>query len=249
MQVVIDDLLTNYQEMGNGKVVLLLHGWADSLSTFRDLQAKLSENYRVIALDLPGFGKTEIPKTVWGLENYAEFINHFLTKMQAKDLKALIGHSNGGALAIKALSTNNVKSEKLVLIASAGVRNKLKTRKLAIKAIAKTGKAATFWLPEDQKKKLQKKLYGTVGSDMLVAPHLQETFKKTVAQDIQADAETVAIPTLLIYAQNDSAVPVSDGEQLTKIMPNAKLVILPEAGHFVHHDKPDEVFELIKDFL
>ncbi len=249
MQVVVDDLLTNYQDVGKGKAVLLLHGWGDSLETWHSLQSNLAKNYRVVSVDLPGFGKTEIPKTVWGLENYADFLGKFLIKINSSNLQAVVGHSNGGAVAIKALSVGAIKADKLVLLASAGVRDKQKARKLAIKAVAKTGKAATFWLPSDQKKKLQKKLYGVVGSDMLVAPHLQETFKKTVSQDVQADAKQVIIPTLLIYAENDKAVPVSYGQILSGLIKDSKLVVLPDSGHFLHHDQTAKVEKLVEDFL
>ena len=84
---------------------------------------------------------------------------------------------------------------------------------------------------------------------MLVAPHLKETFKKTVAQDVQKDAAKINIPSLLIYANQDKAVPVEDGETIAKLISGSKLIVLDKAGHFVHQEKADEVNNIIKEFL
>src|ERR1700761_1960117 len=103
MQVVVDSLLTQYVRTGKGKVVLLLHGWGDSAAGLRDLQAVLGKRYDVIALNLPGFGGTGNPPVAWGLTDYAQFVAHFLHKIGVSDVYAVLGHSNGGAIAIRGL--------------------------------------------------------------------------------------------------------------------------------------------------
>lgn len=249
MQVIVDNLLTNYTDVGKGKVILLLHGWGDSMATFQKLQADLHTTYRVLALDLPGFGGSQAPESVWGLDDYSKFVADYLTKLGVKDVYAVVGHSNGGALSIKGVARGDLKPSKLILLAASGIRNKNGVRKLGIKIIAKTGKLLTFWLPIRHKKKLQQKLYGTVGSDMLVVPTLRETFKKTVSQDVQNDAKQLNLPTLLIYARDDRAVPLSDGQIYATLIDGSRLEIINNAEHFVHHDKPEQVAQLIKDFL
>src|SRR6266705_4642174 len=103
MQVVVDSLLTHYEVKGSGKLVVLLHGWADSAKGLDQLQLALAIHYQVIAIDLPGFGGTEAPVQPWGLNEYAHFIEHFLLKVRAGNVWSLIGHSNGGAIAIRGL--------------------------------------------------------------------------------------------------------------------------------------------------
>jgi len=250
MQVVVDSLLTHYEKSGKGKkVILLLHGWGDTLSTFDTLEKSLSLTYVVLRLDLPGFGTSQIPQSVWGLEDYAQFLKSFLQKINIKSVYAVIGHSNGGAVAITALGEKNIVTEKLILLASAGIRNKQQMQKSFYKLAAKTGKVATFWLPQHQKKKLRTKLYGSIGSDLLIVPELEGTFKKTVSQDVQSEASTLQLPTLIIYGADDTATPVSYGQILHSCIDNSELHIIPSAGHFVHHDQVDTVNELIGDFL
>ncbi len=250
MQVVVSDLLTHYKVAGEGKTLLLLHGWADSLNTYDSLEASLAHEYKVIRLDLPGFGQSQAPHETWDLDNYGIFVADFLAKIEIPEVYAVIGHSNGGALAIRSISNGNLRPKKLVLLAASGVRNTQKLQKAGLKVIAKTGKAMTFWLPLRTRQKLQKKLYGAAGSDMLVAPHLQETFKQTVRQDIQADAQKLHLPTLLIYGSQDKATPLkSIGQKLHQKIAGSKLIVIDGADHFVHQTAAKEVAKDIQEFL
>jgi pimeloyl-ACP methyl ester carboxylesterase len=249
MQVVVDDLITNCELSGKGKLVLLLHGWGDSLHGLHSLQAVLAKHYQVLAVDLPGFGSTEAPKTVWDLDDYAQFIADLLKKLELSEPYGLIGHSNGGAVAIRAISLHLLDPKRVVLLAASGIRAKQHARRLALQVIAKTGNAATLWMPNRYRQALRKSLYGAAGSDLLVMPQLQETFKKTVRQDVQADAKSIAAPTLLIYAADDDAVPLSSGRRYEQLITNSKLEIIHESGHFVHLDQPEKVTSLIEEFL
>jgi pimeloyl-ACP methyl ester carboxylesterase len=250
MQVVVDGLLTNYQQQGKkGPVVLMVHGWGDRLQTYDSLAQQLSHSHRVVRLDLPGFGATQPPATTWGLIDYAGFLKHFLDKLDLEPETA-IGHSNGGAVLIKATATAQLRPKRLVLLASAGIRYRRNVRKFTLNLVAKAGKALTFWLPLKQRQQLQKRLYGTIGSDYLAVPHLKETFKQTVAEDITSDANQINIPTLLIYGEHDTATPISTvGLPLHQAIPESQLHIIHGADHFVHHQAEGKVMQLIKEFI
>lgn len=249
MQVVVDSLLTQYTREGKGKVVVLLHGWGDSSVSFRSLQAALQVHYDVICMDLPGFGGTQAPSEAWGLNDYAQFVAHFLQKIDAPEVHAFIGHSNGGAIAIRGLAQGSLQASKLVLLASSGIRNAYKGRNKALRIITKAGKALTMPLPGSVKRKLRRTVYRTVGSDMLVAEHLQETFKRVVTDDVRPDAAQLALPVLLMYGETDEATPVWYGQQFHELMLGSTLEILPQAGHFIHLDRPEAVERAVKEFL
>lgn len=249
MQIVIDGLLTRYELTGKGKLVLLLHGWGDNSQGFTALQTVLAKHYHVLAPDLPGFGGTQAPDGVWDLDDYAGFLQALLDKLELKQPYGVIGHSNGGALAVRAISLGRLKPKKLILLAAAGVRTNNRFKRLFLKIIAKVGNIATLWLPERQRQNLRKSLYGVAGSDMLAVPELQDTFKKTVRQDVQADAAVIDIPTLLVFADNDDAIPVADGRQYHSLIKGSRLQIIAGAGHFVHHDQPAKVLALVEEFL
>lgn len=229
--------------------MLLLHGWGDSSNGLANLQQKLIHKFQVIALDLPGFGATQAPEGVWDLDNYAQFVHSFLTKLKLGQPYGVIGHSNGGALAIRAVSLGLLKPQKIILLAASGVRSNNGLKRMFLKIIAKSGNLATIWMPERYRRDLRKSLYGVAGSDMLVAPHLQDTFKKTVRQDVQGDSAAIDVPTLLIYATEDDAIPLADGRQYHSLIKGSRLEIINHAGHFVHLDQPEKVTSLIEGFL
>ena len=250
MQVVVDSLLTTYHSLGNnhGKTVVILHGWGDSSASWQAFGAQLSQRYRVVLVDLPGFGKTDQPAGVWGLDDYASFVAHFLSKIDVRAY-ALLAHSNGGAIAVRGLANGSLTAGKLVLLASAGVRTTYKGRKKALRMVAKTGKVLAAPLPAGVKHRLRRKLYTTVGSDMLVAEHLQETFKKVVGDDIQADAARLDLPVLLLYGEHDVSTPPDYGRLLHEHIDGSTLEIIGQAEHFVHQDQPAQVLKLVEEFL
>jgi pimeloyl-ACP methyl ester carboxylesterase len=248
MQVVVSDLITSYIREGKGESLLFLHGWGDSSKTFLNLINDLKDDFDCIAVDLPGFGNTQLPPKAWSLDDYAKFVESFLNKIGINNLGAIIAHSNGGAITIRSLSLGLLAPKKVILIAASGVRNINGGRKKMYKLIAKTGKGLTFWLPKKQKESLKRRLYGSIGSDMLVVPELKETYKNIINQDVQADAAKVTQPSLLIYGSGDDSTPLSFGERYVKLMPNSKLEVV-DSGHFVHQEQTQKVIEMIKGFL
>lgn len=251
MQIVVDGQMTYYDVYGpeNTKVILLLHGWGDRASGLRILaQFLVTLRYKVIVPDLPGFGGSEPPKIPWGLTEYTNFVAHFLGKINSSPL-IVIGHSNGGAIAISGIANGNIQTQKVVLLASAGIRSNYRGRKKILRIAAKTAKFFTSWLPKKLRYKLRKKAYGAIGSDMFVAEHMQETFKKVISDDVQLDAKAIRIPSLLLYGADDTATPAEYGKIFSRAINNSKLVIIPNAGHFIHIDAQAAVEQRIKEFI
>ncbi len=249
MQVIVDSILASYVREGRGKTVIVLHGWGDSAAGLRGLCQSLKRDHDVIAVDLPGFGGSGAPEQPWGLNDYVQFVSRFLQKIGVNKVSAFVGHSNGGAMVIHGLADGTFQADRAVLIASAGIRNVYKGRNAALRIIAKTGKLLTTPLPASAKKKLRRKVYKTIGSDMLVAEHLQETFKRIVTDDVRQDAAKLSLPVLLIYGEDDQSTPVWYGEQYHELMSNSTLEVLPGAGHFVHFDRPADVEKAVNGFL
>ena len=249
MQVIVDGLLTDYHVSGRGKTVVLLHGWGDRAAGLRTIQTALAASYKVVALDLPGFGKTVAPPKAWGLTDYALFVARFLQKIDVESVYAFIGHSNGGGIAIRGLGRHILQADKLVLLASAGIRGTYNARNKTLRLVVKAGKVLTLPLPAPIKRRLRRTVYSSMGSDMLVAEHLQETFKKIVADDVRADAALLNMPALLLYGEDDQQTPVQYGELFHECIQDSTLEILPGAGHFLYLDRPEEVMSAIREFL
>ncbi|MCA9328342.1 alpha/beta hydrolase [Candidatus Saccharibacteria bacterium] len=249
MTVIVDGIATNYVQEGSGPTVVLLHGWGDSLKTFDGLAKSLKRNYTVVRLDLPGFGGSDAPKETFSLSKYAAFTADFLNKIGQEHIYAYLGHSNGGAVCIKGLASGVLCSDKLVLIASAGIRSDYQGKKKVLRLAAKAAKLPTNLLPKQTQNKLKKRVYGAIGSDLFVAEHLQDTFKKVVSEDVVAEAAMIAQPTLILYGKQDTATPPNYGERYAHQIEKSNLIILDCAGHFVHHDASTKVHTAIEEFL
>jgi len=249
MQVIANDLVVSYSKVGTGPIAVLLHGWADSKHTFDQLSEYLQQNYTVVTLDLAGFGSSQPPQTGWGLTDFAQQVQVALQKMaiMPNDITLLIGHSNGGAIAVRAIAKGYLKPKKLILLASAGIRQG-SASKTAIQSVAKIGKVVSYVLPKKTRHSLRAKFYGQVGSDLLVAEHMQASFKKIIKDDVQADAERISIPTCIIYGELDTATPVSYAQLFHSLISGSQLHVIQNADHFLHQQYAQQVYEYIRKF-
>lgn len=249
MQVIVDDILTSYKKYGSGKkIILCLHGWGDSSKGFEALGPFSSDKYTTIFLDLPGFGGTARPPSIWGLPEYAEFVGKFTQKIKLPP-HVVLGHSNGGAIAVLAVSSKIIEPDKLILIASSGIRSVTSLKKTFHKFLAKIARLLIFILPEATQKKIKRKLYARIGSDYMVVDGLQETFKKIISYDVTSDAQKITIPALLIYGSNDLITPVWQAKKIAAAIADSKLEIIDGAEHFPHKDQPKKVREMVEEFI
>ncbi len=249
MNIIVKGVPTSYAKEGRGPVVLLVHGWGDSKESFDFLENTFAKKYTIIALDLPGFGSTGVPKEAYDLTKYAYFMKEFLEKLGVSELYGIVGHSNGGAIALKALSLDILNPSKLVLLASAGVRRKKSLSKKLLQIVVKVGKYPLLIAPEPIRKRLRAQLYKSIGSDFLVAEHMQESFKLLVNEDILGQIAEIETDTLLIYGSEDRSTPARDGEAINSALKNSEIVIIPGAGHFVHQENHKQVAQAIGVFL
>lgn len=250
MKLIVNKLAINYHDEGSGKVILMLHGWESDIQAFAGLAKALSKHYRVVRVDLPGFGGSEVPAESWNLDKYINFTRDFLEKLKIAKLYSLVAHSMGGRIVLKGVGGGALVTERLVLIGAHGIRESRSVRNRLFWLAAKTGKAVTRPLPMRYRQALRQRLYKSVGSsDYLNAGQLRETFTKVVNEDVRPEAAMISVPTLLIYGQNDTLTPPHYGQIFEKLISGSQLKVIPGAGHFAHHDQAEMVEKLIEQFL
>ncbi len=251
MKLIIDNQLIEYKDEGSDRVVLLLHGWGTDLTTFNQLALHLSKKFRVIRFDFPGFGQSPKPSNDWSVVDYAKLTKEIIEKLKINQIYAIIGHSFGGRVAIKAASFGFIKTEKLILIGSAGVKPSNSLKKNMYKSVAKIGKfVSSAPLINKMQPALRKKLYKTAGStDYIEANQMQKIFLNVINEDLLSDVSKIIQSTLLIWGENDNETPVSDAKKMMKLLKSGKLVVIPKSGHFVYIDSFDKVNDEIGKFL
>lgn len=253
MQIIVENLLVNYEDQGTGKTILFLHGWGSNLKTFDFLASTLKTQNRVILLDFPGFGKSQTPKTPWNLEDYSRFVQNFLKKINLESTDLLIAHSFGCRVAIKILGLNLMSPKQTLLLGPAGIRHSNSFKNLSLRLISQLGKIF-FRLPLLSRYYAQARnqLYTNLNSTdylNLKNPVMRQIFQNTINEDLKYTASKIHTPVHFLMGEQDTTVPPKKELPLAKSTPNATFEILKNAGHYPHTDNPKHVLNLINTFL
>lgn len=208
------------------KRLIVLHGWTYSTDKWQPLVKYLKEkNIEVAFLSVPGL--TEETAKVWTLEDYVEWLKD---KLASEKQPILIGHSNGGRIAIAFASKYPDKLKRLILIDSAGIfHNKLplKLKRFIFGTLARFGKKVT------SSKKLRNLLYKAAReSDYKdAAPPMRQTMVNLISSDLTPQLGQITVPTLIIWGKLDRVTPLSDGFLMHRLIKKSKLQIIDGAGH------------------
>jgi pimeloyl-ACP methyl ester carboxylesterase len=238
-KIIINDLSVEYYQSSNlekNNTLVFLHGWGSEASHLRNIFGKYSN---FVAVDLPGFGKSELPKSAWSMVDYANFLKVFLNKLEIKN-PILIGHSFGGSIIIKYLSKKN-DTRKAILVSPSGVRKK-EARVFIWKILAKIANVIIL-LPGLNKFKdaWRRKFYKAIDSeDYIEAGKLTESYKKIIREDLKEDMGKINTETILIWGESDKATPLEQGMTIQKLIKNSRLYVIKNAGHFSFIDQPEE---------
>lgn len=250
MKIIINNLATEYKDEGAGPVILMLHGWGVDLGEFDKISEILKENFRIVRVDLPGFGGTEMPKK-WNLDDYVKFVKLFIEKFELDKEQdfAILGHSFGGRIILKGVGGDKLSAEKIIMISPAGVSLK-NQRRSVFKVVAKIGGLLVYIPPfVFWRKIIREKMYKMIGSDYLEQGNMSHIFKSVVGEDLSHCAKKIDTETLLIWGEHDTVTPKSDGEHLHHLLKNSKMEIVKGAGHFSFDESPEEVAGMIRKFL
>ncbi|EOD00759.1 alpha/beta fold hydrolase [Caldisalinibacter kiritimatiensis] len=248
MKVNIDGLNISYVCEGEGKNVLLLHGWGANITTMLPILNHLKDRFKVYAIDLPGFGESDKPKEIWGNFEYADIVKKFIDKMEMKEV-ILIGHSHGGRISIILSNRYPELVKKMVLIDSAGLIPK-RSMKYYLKVYSfKTLKflynTMLFWTNKEER---MEKFYKKFGSTDYRAADgiMRKIMVKVINQDLRPLLKGIKASTLLVWGKDDTATPVYMGKIMEKEIKDSGLVVLENAGHYSYVDQYNR-FKLILD--
>lgn len=254
-QIIIDGLLIRYYTEGEGKTpIIFLHGWRSSAAVWHNTIYQLtaireSKTYSLYAIDLPGFGKSEIPKTPFTLHDYAEIVKEFIIAIQSQESRipvCIVGHSFGGRIAVKLAAEHPKFVQKLILVGCGGAREN-SARRTALIACAKIVKP--FFTPRFMHP-LRKKIYQALGAeDYLATPELKETYLNIINEPLEPLFPRITTPTVIIWGENDEEAPLEYGKKMARAISHAKLVVIKNAGHFCFLDQPEEFIKVLAPFL
>lgn len=254
----------HFQDSGpkDAPVLLMLHGFGSSLQTWDTWAQSLQKNYRVVRLDLPGFGLSGAsPRNAYAEEDDVLFIENFVNSIGVHEF-SLIGHSMGGKIAWHVAATYPAKVKRLILMAPDGYANPEDMG-------AKPYEMPTFMhvmkyaLPEFfVKKSLEPAFFDTQAlnaglltryHDFLRAPGVRQAIidraNQTVNTDPVARLKRISAPTLLLWGENDQMIPQDNAKRYAQVLANATTVVLPKQGHLLQEERPQEGLAQVLAFL
>jgi pimeloyl-ACP methyl ester carboxylesterase len=246
----IQDVETHYRDAGAGSPVLLLHGWGSSGEALAGTAAALASMYRVVSVDLPGFGWSAPPPQAWGVFEYLVHVTALLDRLEVSKA-AVLGHSFGGRVAIALAARHPERVARLVLVASAGIRppRSLKGR-LLVGTTKLLGAGARLPLISGAMTHLLARWRERVGSrDYRHAGALRPTLVRVVNEDLAPLLPAIKAPTLLLWGDQDREVGRRAVEVMAAQIPEARMVVFPGAGHFPFQDAPEAFQDELIGFL
>lgn len=238
-----------YTVSGEGKPMILMHGWGCNADTLASVEKTAAESHRVYNIDFPGFGQSPEPTQVWGVEDYTRALENFV-RLLGIEKPVLLGHSFGGRVGILYSSRNPV--DRLVLVDAAGVKPR--------RPLSYYVKVYSFKFM----KRLYTLIYGKEGAAKRIeaerarrgsadyqsaSPRMRAILSKVVNEDLCHVMPAIKAPTLLIYGENDTATPVRDAKKIESLVPDAGLVVFPGCGHYSFLDNPYQFAAVLRSFL
>ncbi len=245
-----------YDDIGNGVPLLLIHGFPLDRTLWRTQIAGLSQLYRVIAPDLRGFGQSsETDGEAVTMDQYATDLKSLLDSVNVK--QAVVGGiSMGGyiALAFYAQYADRVKG--LILANTRAVPDSEEGRQSRLANAQKVGKAGPGFLVENMAPQMlgptaKPEIEFTVRRIMARqrAPGIMSALRgMAVRPDRTALLRFATVPVLIVSGSQDSLISPSDSEAMHALIPDGRLVIIPDAGHLSNLDKADAFNHVVREF-
>jgi pimeloyl-ACP methyl ester carboxylesterase len=260
-----------YRTAGQGPALLLLHGVANSSQTWERVAPLLSPRFTMIAPDLLGHGESATPRGDYSLGAHASGVRDLLTAL-GHDRVTVIGHSFGGGIAMQFAYQFPERCERLVLVSSGGLGREVH---FLLRAAALPG--ADYVLPLLTSGHLVGlgRGVGSVlrraglapGGDVGVLASgfaslrdagSRQAFLHTVRAVIDVGGQRVSandrlalaalIPSLIVWGERDSIIPVAHGEAAHAAMPGSRLEVFPGAGHMPHDTDPERFARVLTEF-
>jgi pimeloyl-ACP methyl ester carboxylesterase len=258
----IDGAKILYLDEGQGDAMLLVHGWAGNAWNWMSVFPALARGHRVIALDLPGHGKSGCPKDfAFTAPAYADFLIRVMDQLKI-DKATLVGSSMGGAITAWAAINHPDRVSRLILVDAAGTSVQNPMMKAAgglmtpgnvipiIHLVFPVNEKNQANVPVSEQKRvtLAEQLYAS-DRKKCAGRALSKSMKSMSKDIVDSRLGEVRAPTLVIWGSNDGLLPRSAGELYRDQIPGAQLVIIEGGDHTSMQWKPEEFLKVVDQFM
>ena len=258
----------NYVDYGSGggPPVLMIHGLGGCWQNWLENIPRVGQERRVLALDLPGFGESEMPAEDISIRGYGKTVNSFCEQLELGPA-VVVGNSMGGFVAAELAIQHPRAVERLVLVSAAGIsittlrRRPTVTAARVFAAIGSRTAARSKQIvarprlrhltlqtvvrhPSRLKPDLAFELFKGAGK-----PGFMDALEALLEYDFRDRLPDITAPTLIVWGEEDMLVPVRDAEEFEKSIPQARKVVLEDTGHVPMVERPTSFNDCLLEFL
>ena len=243
----ISGIKTWIRTYGNGdKKILILHGWTHKgAHNWTEIAEEIASlGYTVCLPDLPGFGKSSEPPSIWGVTDYAHWAKD-LIESTGWSHYTLAGHSFGGGIS-SIMADKNIAIDRLVLVSPAIVRNTAKTRYPFISSRIK--KILTGYLGRFRPfaARIWRRLTGSPDYAR-TSTRMASIMRRVIKEDLVSYLQYISVPTYLIWGDQDTYTPIVDAETVLKHIPDTTFIKLEGINHGVHLHAREKLVSILTD--
>jgi len=263
----VDGRWANVVALGEGPPIVFVHGLSGCWQNWLEQLPLFAERHRAIAVDLPGFGGSELPAREISIAGYAAFLDRLCDLLGVDEPVTLVGNSLGGFVAAELALAAPARVERLVLVAAAGVSSD-RVRREPLLTFARGLGIATAWAasrhePLARRPRLRRLALGFVARhpQRLSAPLAFELMQGSgkpgfvpalaacLGYPLRDRLERIACPTLIVWGEDDRVIGVGDAARFERLIPDARTVVLPDTGHVPMIERPLIFNGLLEGFL
>lgn len=273
-EVTVDGVRVHYVRQGSGPPLLLLHGFTvgSSRLTYGPSFAPLARDFDVIAPDLPGYGFSSSPDTLYTTADYVAFVIRFIDTLGLRKVN-LVGFSKGGAIALGVGLEHPERVRKLVLVSAYALNRWVTLPFLPYLALRSPWLVRFFWRSLRRYRRLlpwylKRVIFGDAGAvtEQLLAevrePLAREGSEAAFiswlrgelgmfhyATDYSRRLDELTVPTLFLHGTRDLVVPVRGARRAARRAPNAQLQLVRRCGHWLPREATGAFVEAASTFF
>jgi pimeloyl-ACP methyl ester carboxylesterase len=273
-KVEIEGIPVNYVDMGGRgedgerEPIVLVHGLAGQWQNWLENIPRLAQERRVVALDLPGHGLTPMPREQITISGYGRYVNALCEQLGLGQVD-MIGNSMGGFVAAEVAIQVPERIDQLVLVSAAGIASAdvakmpVMTVGRVMRALASHGTASldrsiaarprsrhhTLALVARYPSRLKADLAYEGFFKGAGKPAFLDALRAALNYDFRDRLPEIRQPTLIVWGENDSIIPVRDAHEFERLIPDSRKVVMRATGHVPMAERPSTFNELVLDFL
>lgn len=226
---------------GAGPDVLFIHGTGGNGKTWFNQLRRLGESFRAIALDLPGYGESELPASIESNDDYAAFVSEWM-EVAGWDHAVVVGSSMGGRVCLQLALDHPERVDGLVLVNSSGIRVPGVETLSPGDVSPEEFMQAIFYRPSPVVVRA-----GAATSATWLAT--MEKLTSRPLRDMTPRLAEIRVPTLVVWGDHDRVLPPAFAHAFHRGIPGSRLVMIERAGHVPMMERPGEVNEALGEFL